>query len=94
MGCGRHQPFLAHGFHYLPVSCAAGLMERKLTKAEVEFEDPAKGNEFCRECRHFEVEKPNGCEIVGGKVEGGDYCIMYNPGQRTNASILRKKAKV
>jgi len=70
-------------------------MQHKLSKAAVEFEDPAKGNEFCRECRHFEIEKPNGCEIVEGKVDGGDYCIMYSVKQRTvNASLSGKETKV
>ena len=57
------------------------------TKAQVEFQHPAKGEEHCSACRHFEVKKPEGCEIVEGKIEGPDWCIMWSNKQRTNAKV-------
>lgn len=49
----------------------------KYKKSEVGFEHPAKGDEFCRDCVHFEVLKHHGCEIVEGLILPGDWCREY-----------------
>lgn len=64
------------------------------SKQDVEFEHPAKGDEHCNACRHFEIRHPEACEIVEGKIEGYDWCIMYNIKQRQQyAGISGKEAK-
>lgn len=55
---------------------AAGAGESgKLSKAEVHYEHPAKGADHCGACRHFDGQ--NGCEIVAGPIEPGDWCERF-----------------
>lgn len=49
----------------------------KLSKSEVHFERPARGQDRCGSCVHFEVERPMGCEIVEGEVLAEDWCDRY-----------------
>ena len=46
------------------------------TKAEVEFEHPAKGKDHCKDCKHFRIKEEK-CEIVMGKIQPGDWCKLY-----------------
>jgi hypothetical protein len=65
-----------------------------LTKAQVEFEHPAKGKETCGDCKYFETRHPQGCEIVEGEIYGVDWCIMHAEGQRQPyAGISGKETK-
>ncbi len=47
----------------------------KHSKAEVAYEHPAMGSERCGVCIHF--DSPNGCKIVEGKVQSGDWCRLF-----------------
>jgi hypothetical protein len=47
------------------------------TKAQVGYQHPAKGEDHCGTCKHFEVRRKNGCEIVAGKILAGDWCKKY-----------------
>lgn len=48
-----------------------------LTKTQVGYEHPAKGEDHCSECKHFKA--PNGCEIVGGFIRAEDWCKHFMP---------------
>ena len=50
---------------------------QKFSKAEVNYEHPARGEHKCSECVHFEVIRPNGCEIVRGLILPGDWCNKW-----------------
>lgn len=49
--------------------------EALLTKAEVDFEHPAKGDHHCSECRHFAA--PHACRVVEGRIDPGDWCKRF-----------------
>jgi hypothetical protein len=53
------------------------LQSKKHEKGEVGFEHPAKGKHHCSQCRHFEVQHKNGCEVVRGYIEGPDWCRLW-----------------
>jgi hypothetical protein len=48
----------------------------KLSKAEVDY-GPAKGDDRCGGCKHFEVLAPRHCEIVAGKIEPSYWCEKF-----------------
>lgn len=48
----------------------------KLTKAETNFEHPAKGANHCSQCVHYNKENET-CEIVIGSVEPQDWCEEF-----------------
>jgi hypothetical protein len=52
-------------------------LDRKYSKAEVHFEHPARGENHCSQCVHFEVERPNGCEVVAGYIAASDWCDQF-----------------
>lgn len=49
----------------------------KLSKSEVGYEHPAAKSDHCGICRHFEVERPHGCEIVAGRILAEDWCERF-----------------
>ncbi len=50
-------------------------MTRKKTKAGVGFEHPAKGEDRCGECAHFQA--PESCERVQGYIQPEDWCRLF-----------------
>jgi hypothetical protein len=48
----------------------------KHTKAEVDFESPAKGMDQCRDCEHY-IYGTRGCELVKGTIQPGDWCRLF-----------------
>jgi hypothetical protein len=50
---------------------------KRFTKAEVGYEHPAQGEHDCKGCEHFEVIRPNGCEIVKGIILPEDWCRKW-----------------
>lgn len=49
-----------------------------LSKSEVGYEHPAQGPNHCADCIHFEVKRPNGCEIVSGLIMPEDWCRKFS----------------
>jgi hypothetical protein len=49
----------------------------KLTKDEVHFEHPAKGENRCGLCVYFIGNRTQLCKIVAGHVEGKDWCDRF-----------------
>jgi hypothetical protein len=47
----------------------------KLTKPEVGYEHPAKGEDDCGGCAHF--RSPSACEIVTGTIRPEDWCRRF-----------------
>jgi hypothetical protein len=50
---------------------------KQFPKSEVGFEHPAKGDEHCKDCKHFEVLHAHGCERVQGVILPADYCERF-----------------
>lgn len=48
--------------------------EAKMTKAEVKFESPARGEDHCGDCKYF---REGGCAIVAGQVKADDWCEEF-----------------
>jgi hypothetical protein len=48
-----------------------------LPKSAVAYEHPAKGDDHCGICRHFEVRHKNGCAIVAGFIRAEDWCDKF-----------------
>ena len=55
---------------------------QQFDKSEVQFEHPAKGANHCSQCVHFQVLHKNGCEIVKGHIEAGDWCNKFKAEKR------------
>ncbi len=53
--------------------------EDKSPTHEKESVDYSKGNkdEHCGNCRHFEIIRPNGCELVIGKILPSMWCELW-----------------
>lgn len=49
----------------------------KKTKSEVSYENPAKGNDRCRDCRHFDSTAKN-CAIVSGDIAPTGWCKEFS----------------
>lgn len=49
----------------------------KFTKAEVDFEHPAKGKYQCRGCKHF-LPGQRACAIVAGEITAPDWCKKFD----------------
>jgi hypothetical protein len=54
---------------------AKAIETKKFTKAEVEFEHPAKGKDRCGDCIHFAGH--NSCRIVAGLIYPRDWCNQF-----------------
>lgn len=54
---------------------AANDEAEKYTKAGVEYEDPAKGNDHCMLCQHF--QRRGSCELVEGKIAAEAWCDEF-----------------
>lgn len=52
-------------------------LEPHYTKAEVNFQHPAKGRDDCDECVHWLGPDKPACELVQGKVEHEDWCRKF-----------------
>lgn len=56
-------------------------MADKFTKSDVGFEHPAKGEDHCGQCVHYERARyfgvSGGCAIVKGKIEPEDWCKKF-----------------
>jgi hypothetical protein len=52
------------------------LPSKKLSKAAVEFESPAKGKNHCSSCKHF-LAASEACEIVAGSILATDWCKRW-----------------
>lgn len=62
--------------------------EKPFAKAEVEFEHPARGDNHCHECQHFNRIAGVNCRIVRGLVEPEDWCNKFDAiGMRSDAVI-------
>jgi hypothetical protein len=53
-----------------------GLATRKKKKSDVDYGEGTK-SEHCGICEHFEVERPNGCELVTGFIEDNKWCELF-----------------
>ena len=49
----------------------------KYSKAEVNFEHPAKGPDHCKDCKHYKVVPYHSCEIVPGVIMPNDWCKKF-----------------
>jgi len=49
----------------------------KLAKTDVAFEHPARGPHHCSQCRHFNRDSRDSCEIVAGRVLPRDWCTKF-----------------
>ena len=49
----------------------------KLSKKSVGFEHPAQGRDHCSQCRHFDRDSRDSCEIVAGIVLPRDWCLKF-----------------
>lgn len=68
-----------------------GRIVEKYSKAEVQFEHPAKGEHHCGECRHF--EPPMNCTIVDGFILSGDWCNKFEAKRMAKVIEIRKLAR-
>lgn len=46
-------------------------------KKDVDFEHPAKGDDRCRDCKHYRGAKLAKCTVVMGKIEPQDWCKLF-----------------
>lgn len=47
----------------------------KLSKADVQYEHPARKSNHCAMCKHF--SPPNACEVVKGVIAPFDWCNRF-----------------
>lgn len=72
----------------------AGDAAVKMTKAEVNFEHPAKGPDHCGDCKYF--SNP-GCTLVAGAVRAEDWCEEFHRATSdaaTDPNLVRTEADV
>lgn len=62
----------------------------KLSKQEAQYERAKPGGDRCAECKWFEIERPNGCEIVDGDVASGGWCRFFHDSSHRRGSRLAR----
>lgn len=50
----------------------------KISKESARYTPIAKGDDYCRDCRHFEVLAPKHCEAVEGLIAAGGWCKLFS----------------
>lgn len=62
----------------------------KLTKEEAEY-GSSKGGGRCGDCKWFEVQRPNGCEIVEGQIGVNMWCKFHHDATHRRGSRLSRE---
>lgn len=54
-------------------------MAEKISKEQAGFQDPSLGEDHCKNCAFFQMDKPKHCHLVEGLIGPDDYCKLFEP---------------